>query len=142
VLTTRAAQNLQFAPFAATLRQGVRRVSPQLSKRYYGKGPTSAKTYLVDDTVICMLRGGFTVVERTLIDAGRAQAVHDVRRSFQGSMQELFTAVVEEAVGRRVTAYMSQIHTDPDIALEVFALEPGEESARGEHEAEVDEHAD
>jgi uncharacterized protein YbcI len=98
-----------------------------LHKEHYGKGPTQAKTYLNDDTVICMLRGGFTVVERTLIDEGRAEAVHDVRRVFQASMEERFTRIVEEATGRRVIAYMSQIHSDPDIAVEIFVLEPGSE---------------
>ena len=37
----------------------------QLHSRYYGKGPTKAKTHLVDDTVVSILRGGFTRVERT-----------------------------------------------------------------------------
>jgi uncharacterized protein YbcI len=32
----------------------------QLHSRYYGKGPTKAKTCLVNNTVICILRGGFT----------------------------------------------------------------------------------
>jgi uncharacterized protein YbcI len=40
-----------------------------LHRKYYGKGPTKAKSYLVNDSV-CMLRGGFTTVERTLIDDG------------------------------------------------------------------------
>jgi uncharacterized protein YbcI len=108
-----------------------------LHKEYYGKGPTKAKTYLVNDTVVCMLRGGFTVVERTLIDDGRAEAVHEVRRSFQSSMETRFTAVVEEATGRKVIAYLSQIHSDPDLALEVFVLEPGDEPLRDEHELEI-----
>jgi uncharacterized protein YbcI len=97
----------------------------QLHSRYYGKGPTKAKTYLVNDTVICLLRGGFTRVEETLISNGNAQAVHDIRHSFQIAMEEHFTRVVEEATGRKVIAYMSQIHHDPDIAMELFVLEPG-----------------
>src|SRR5438105_4779805 len=95
-----------------------------LHKQYYGKGPTKAKTHLVDDTVICMLRGGFTVVERTLIDGGQSEAVHDIRRSFQAAMRTQFTNVIEEATERKVVAYMSQVHSDPDMALEVFVLEP------------------
>jgi uncharacterized protein YbcI len=98
-----------------------------LHKEYYGKGPTKTKTYLVNDTVICMLQGGFTVVERTLIDDGRAEAVHDVRRVFQNTMKTRFTQVVEGATGRKVVAYMSQVHSDPDLACEVFVLEPGQE---------------
>jgi uncharacterized protein YbcI len=96
-----------------------------LHKQYYGRGPTQAKTYLVNDTVVSMLRGGFTPIERTLIEQGNADAVHDMRRHFQAVMREEFTRVVESATGRKVIAYMSQIHSDPDIALEVFVLEPG-----------------
>jgi len=96
----------------------------RLHSRYYGKGPTKAKTYLVNDTVICILRGGFTTVERTLIDEGNVDAVYQIRRSFQQAMQVQFTTVVEGAMGRKVIAYMSQVHQDPDLAVEIFVLEP------------------
>jgi uncharacterized protein YbcI len=108
-----------------------------LHKEYYGKGPTQAKTFLVNDTVVCILRGGFTVVERTLIDDGRAEAVHDIRRVFQRSMKERFTEVVENATTRKVVAYMSQVHSDPDLAVEVFVLEPSEAPLLDEHVAGV-----
>jgi uncharacterized protein YbcI len=100
----------------------------QLHSRYYGKGPTKAKTHLVNDTVISILRGGFTTVERTLIDQGNVDAVYSMRRSFQMAMEEQFTTVVQEATGRKVIAYMSQIHQDPDLAVEIFVLEPVEAS--------------
>jgi len=99
----------------------------QLHSRYYGKGPTKAKTHLLNDTVVCILRGGFTTVERTLIDQGNVDAVYDMRRSFQMVMEEQFTAIVEGATGRKVIAYMSQIHQNPDLAVEIFVLEPAEE---------------
>jgi uncharacterized protein YbcI len=105
-----------------------------LHSRYYGKGPTKAKTYLVDDTVICILRGGFTTVERTLIEDGNVDAVYQIRRSFQQAMEGQFTAVVEAAMDRKVIAYMSQIHQDPDLAVEIFVLEPSEEPAVGMYE--------
>jgi uncharacterized protein YbcI len=98
----------------------------RLHSRYYGKGPTKAKTYLQEDTVVCILKGGFTTVERTLIDAGKPRAVHVVRRAFQDAMAQPFKAVVEEALGRRVVAYMSQVHHNPDLAVEFFQLEPEE----------------
>ncbi len=108
----------------------------RLHSRYYGKGPTKAKTYLVNDTVICILRGGFTTVERTLIDEGNVDAVYQIRRSFQQAMQVHFTNVVQEAMGRKVIAYMSQVHQDPDLAVEIFVLEP---SAAYEFVADLDE---
>jgi uncharacterized protein YbcI len=96
----------------------------QLHSRYYGKGPTKAKTHLVNDTVICILRGGFTRVEQTLIEQGKPEPVYAMRRSFQRAMEAEFTRVVEEATDRKVVAYMSQIHEGPDMAVEIFVLEP------------------
>ncbi len=100
----------------------------QLHSRFYGKGPTKAKTHLVDDTVVSILRGGFTTVERTLLDTGQVESVYQMRRSFQQAMEDEFRIVVEEATGRKVVAYMSSIHVDPDLAIEVFVLEPPEAS--------------
>ena len=111
-----------------------------LHRRFYGKGPTKAKTYAVNDTVISVLEGGFTTVERTLIDQGDVEAVLDIRRSFQRTMEGHFTEIVEKALGRKVIAYMSQIHAGPDLAVELFVLEPrgdGEGTeVVGEHEFE------
>jgi uncharacterized protein YbcI len=109
----------------------------QLHSRYYGKGPTKAKTHLVNDTVVCLLRGGFTTVERTLIDEGNVDAVYQIRRSFQQAMEQQFTTVVEGAMHRKVIAYMSQIHQDPDLAVEIFVLEPSEQGAVGMHEQDL-----
>ena len=109
----------------------------QLHSRYYGKGPTRAKTYMVNDTVICILKGGFTTVERTMIDEGKADAVYQMRRGFQEVMEEQFTSVVEGATGRKVIAYMSQIHHDPDMAIELFVLEPVTGMVVGEHELDL-----
>ena len=106
----------------------------QLHSEYYGKGPTKAKTYILNDTVVCLLKGGFTTVERTLIDEGDAGAVHDIRLSFQKAMEAPFREVVERALGRKVIAYMSQINHDPDIAAELFVLEPNGMEVVGEHE--------
>ena len=104
-----------------------------LHKRFYGKGPVRAKTFLVDHTVLCMLEGGFTIVERTLIDIGRDEVVRDLRHNFQLAMQEQFTEVVETRLNRRVVAYLSQVHTDPDVAVELFMLEPADRREVAEH---------
>jgi uncharacterized protein YbcI len=102
----------------------------QLHSRYYGKGPTKAKTHWVDDTVVCILRGGFTTLERTLLDTGQVDPVYQMRHSFQQAMEDEFRRIVEEATGRTVIAYMSSIHFDPDLAVELFVLESVEEPAR------------
>jgi uncharacterized protein YbcI len=109
----------------------------RLHGEYYGKGPSKARAYLVDDTVMSILEGGFTTVEATLIAEGKSEAVHDIRHSFQIAMEERFRAVVEKATGRKVIAYMSQIHTNPDMAVELFVLEPAAESVVSEHRVEL-----
>jgi uncharacterized protein YbcI len=105
-----------------------------LHTEYYGKGPTKARTYMVNDTVVCLLYGGFTTVEQTLITEGNSEAVHDMRHSFQMAMEERFTQVVQEATERKVVAYLSQIHSSPDIAVELFVLEPAKKPVTSEHE--------
>ena len=108
---------------AGTL-DGVTRDLVRLHGEYYGKRPAKARSYMINDTLISILEGGFTTVEATLIADGKSDAVHHMRRSFQMAMEERFRAVVERATGRKVVAYMSQIHTDPDMAVELFVLEP------------------
>jgi uncharacterized protein YbcI len=85
-----------------------------------------------------LLKGGFTVVEKTLIENGRQQTVHDIRHTFQLAMEERFTNVVQDALGRDVIAYMSQVHSGPDISAELFVLEPKEEEpVLAEHETTI-----
>jgi uncharacterized protein YbcI len=109
-----------------------------LHREYYGKGPNKAKTFLMNDTVLCLLHGGFTVVEKTLIDSGRAEAVHDIRHTFQAAMQERFTSVVEDATGRKVVAYISQVHHEPDISAELFVLEKAKTALSGPTATELE----
>jgi uncharacterized protein YbcI len=97
-----------------------------LLKEYYGRGPTQAKTYYQDDLVVCLLRGGFTRVEQTLLDGGRGDAVIQQRMEFQDVMRERFEAVVEHATGRRVIGFMSGNQQAPDMICEVFVLAPSD----------------
>jgi uncharacterized protein YbcI len=106
----------------------------QLHLRFYGKGPTEAKTYAINDTILCILKGGFTTVEKTLMADGKFDEVESIRRSFQRTMKERFTEVIESTLDRRVLGYMSQINVDPDVAIELFLLEPHADVLVGEHE--------
>jgi uncharacterized protein YbcI len=95
-----------------------------LLKEYYGRGPTQAKTYYQDDLVVCLLRGGFTRVEQTLLDGGRGSAGVRQRMEFQDVMRERFQAVIEHATGRPVIGFMSGNQQSPDMICEVFVLTP------------------
>jgi uncharacterized protein YbcI len=94
-----------------------------LYREHFGKGPTKAKTYVLDDLVICVLRDGLTTVERTLFAKGKADSVREMRTAFQDAVADKFNAVVEDLTGRRVVAFMSQAHVNPDLAIEVFFLD-------------------
>lgn len=93
-----------------------------LHSEYYGRGPSKAKTYIQDDLVVVVLEETFTPAERTLIERGEGDGIHDIRRRFQQVMQDQFKAIVEEATGRPVRAFMSETSLDEDIAVEVFLL--------------------
>lgn len=94
-----------------------------LFKEYYGRGPDRAKTYYYDDCVVCLLRGGYTRVEQTLLDNERGDAVIEQRMAFQEVMNPRFQEVVAEATGRKVVGFMSGNHQDPDLICEVFVLD-------------------
>jgi uncharacterized protein YbcI len=98
-----------------------------LHMRFFGRGSAKAKTILVDDLVVCVLWGGFTTVEQTLLKRGETEAVEAFRRTFQSTMEPQFSEVVERSMGRRVRAYMSQVHVNPDVAVELFLLAPAED---------------
>ena len=95
-----------------------------LLKEFYGRGPTRTKSYYADDLVVCLLRGGFSRVEQTLLEGGRGAAVINQRMEFQELMRERFEAVIERATGRKVIGFMSGNQQDPDVMCEVFILAP------------------
>ncbi len=95
-----------------------------LLKEFYGHGPTRAKSYYQDDLVVCLLRGGFSQVEKTLLEGGRGAAVIQQRMEFQELMRNRFEAVIKAATGRDVIGFMSGNQQGPDIMCEVFILAP------------------
>jgi uncharacterized protein YbcI len=93
-----------------------------LHSEYYGRGPSKAKTYIHDDLVVVVLEETFTPAERTLIERGEGDSIHDIRRRFQRVMGDQFRAIVEAATGRPVRAFMGETSLDQDVAIEVFLL--------------------
>ena len=93
-----------------------------LLKEFYGRGPDRTKTYVDGDLVVCLLRGGFTRIEQTLLEGGHGEDVIRQRMAFQQVMRGRFERVVEDATGRRVIGFMSGNQQDPDMICEVFVL--------------------
>lgn len=94
----------------------------QAMKQHYGKGPVSAKSYLVDDLLFVVMRDMVTQAERTMLDAGRGDTVRDFRQQFENEVAETLTSIVERLTGRRVVNYQSQVLFDPDITVEIFVF--------------------
>jgi uncharacterized protein YbcI len=104
----------------------------RLHREYYGRGATTTRTVMQRNYVIVFLEDIYTAVERTLLDAGENEQVKNTRQSFQMAMRDRFSGSVEEISGRKVVAFMSQVHFDPDMAAEIFVLKP--EQADEAHE--------
>jgi uncharacterized protein YbcI len=94
-----------------------------LKKEFYGKGPTKAKTYINDNYVLCVLQGGLTRNEETLIAAGEEMLVREYRLRFQEAMADATTEAVERLTGRHVLGYHSQIVFNPEYGFEIFVLD-------------------
>jgi uncharacterized protein YbcI len=103
-------------------RATISREMVRLQAEYYGKGPTRAKTYIVDDLVVVVLEESFTRAEKTLAERGEREAIQHIRRRFQQQMAESFTSVVEQATGRKVKVFLSETDIEQDISVETFLL--------------------
>jgi uncharacterized protein YbcI len=107
-----------------------------LVRAYTGRGPTKAWTLIDGDLVTVVMRDTLTKGERSLVSDDRAQLVLDMRKAYQSTMRRDLVAVVEEITGRKVIAFMSDNHIDPDIAVENFILEPpNDEDSSGENQS-------
>lgn len=89
-------------------------------KESWGKGPEHAKSYLLDDFLMVVLRGGLTKAEETMLAAGQVDHVRDFRRSLQDHAATRYISLIEELTGRKVATYQSQILFDPTILIETF----------------------
>jgi uncharacterized protein YbcI len=112
-------------------------------REHYGRGPMKAKTYVMDDLVVCVLRNGFIAIEETMMQQGREDEVVEMRHDFQRMMGERYKQEIERLTGRNVVAFLSQAHVQPDITLEVFFMdEPLPGFGALELEADAAEDAD
>jgi uncharacterized protein YbcI len=94
-----------------------------LKKHFYGKGPTKAKTFLNDNYIFCVLEGGLTRNEETLVERGQEELVRNFRLRFQEAMEDPTVEAVQRITGRKVIGYHSQIVFHPEHAFEIFVLD-------------------
>lgn len=89
--------------------------------RFYGRGPSKAKTLWRDGIVICVLEEVFTRPEQILIEGGRFAQVRDHRQALHETLEPLLRATIEEATGSRVDSCLGQVGIE-GVAVETFVL--------------------
>jgi uncharacterized protein YbcI len=94
-----------------------------LLREHYGRGPTKAKTYVLDDLLVCVMRDGFTAIEETMMKGGQQARVVELRQDFQVLMEESYREQVERLTGAKVVAFLSQAHVEPDLTIEMFLMD-------------------
>jgi len=93
-------------------------------REHYGRGPLKAKTYALDDIIVVVMRGaGFTALEQTMMNSGRPERVVEMRHDFQRMVIQRFTDTIEQLTGRKVLAFLSQAHVEPDLTVEMFFID-------------------
>ena len=95
----------------------------QLFKEHADRGPTKCRTYIDDDLIIVLMRGGYSRMENTLFEDGKWLDVRSMRHTFQDTMEGRLTETIERLTGREVAAFMSASHQHPDIQIEAFVLD-------------------
>lgn len=107
-------------------------------KKFFGKGPEQAKSYMLDDLLITVMRGGLTTAEQTMLRFGKEDMIRQFRQLFENEMTEHLTGLVERTTGRKVVNYQSQVMFDPDIIVEMFFFaEPRQDGIEATVEGQV-----
>lgn len=105
-----------------SLHRDISDVVVRITAEYTGRGPTRARTTINGDWIFVTLGDTLTKGERKLAEAGRLDFVREARRAYQDAMREEFITEIEALTGRRVLAFLSDAHIDPDVAIECFHL--------------------
>jgi uncharacterized protein YbcI len=121
VMTSTTAEDL---PAGQSISAAISNAVVRIMAEYTGRGPTKARTSIRDDVVLVLMQDTLTKGERSLLAAGQADFVLDTRHRFQRTMRDDLVAAVETLLQRTVIAFMSTNHMDPDMAAEIFVLQP------------------
>jgi uncharacterized protein YbcI len=110
-------------PVAGDLNAALARAVVRIHRSYAGRGPTKAQAFFRHNVLVVLLEDVMTTVERSLVASGQHATVLGVRQQLHEAMRADLEAAVEGLTGRRVTAFLSDLHLDPDLAAEVFVLD-------------------
>lgn len=89
-----------------------------------GRGPKKSYSFHNGNLLVTVMLEVMTRAERSLLANGEGEAVLAMRRAAQRAMSEEMKGAVGRLTGRKVVAFMCDNHLDPDMAVEVFILDP------------------
>ena len=94
-----------------------------IHNHFLGRGPRTASTFHYGNVLVTLMHDVLTPAEKALAEAHHTDAVSRMRHLFQKTMESDFREAVERLTGRKVVAFISGNHADPDIAAELFVLD-------------------
>lgn len=94
-----------------------------IMKQYHGKGPTNARTFVNERYVFCVMEGGLSRSDETLLAAGEEESVRTYRLRFESAITPVITRAVADITERAVVGYQSQVILDPPHVIEIFILD-------------------
>jgi uncharacterized protein YbcI len=94
-----------------------------IQTEYLGRGPRRASTFHYGHVLVTLMHEVLTPAEKSLTRTNQTDAVNHIRHLFQETMEADFREAVERLTGRKVLAFISGNHIDPDIAAELFILD-------------------
>lgn len=116
----------QERPISGSTAAAISNAVVRITSEYTGRGPTKARTTISHDLIVVLMADTMLKAERSLVEKGESETVLGMRKKFQSAMRDDLVATIEEHTGRKVAAFMSDNHIDPDMGVEVFALAPVE----------------
>ena len=96
----------------------------RLHKELAGRGPTKVRTYIQEDMVACVLEGGLTRAEQTVLEHAGTGPVVEMRLRLQAAMRPSIVEIVEGILGRSVRSFMSANDPGSNLQVETLLLEP------------------
>lgn len=77
-----------------------------------------------EDTLLVMMRDGFTAAEGLLYEGGHGDVVRDSWHKLQDTLEEPLSGRIAALTRREVVAFMSATHQEPDLMAQLFVLRP------------------
>jgi uncharacterized protein YbcI len=110
-------------PTSGRLNHAIANAVVRRHSRTVGRGPTKAQAFCRHNIIVVVIRDALTRAERSLVAAGRQESARLFRDALQQTIRDDLVSEVEGLTGRKVVAFMSASHFDPDVSAQVFVLD-------------------